>query len=241
MPNTSSRGHGKKERTRKHNADNAAAIGSASVSPFLSDLEETRDDKPALGEEQIARLGSDQRDMLLVGWPENCNLTVVIADDEVNEGEYAHVHPAMYVISDVPGAQPAKITWAGRVGPANAMPDGRAYAVDRHAIEVYRQAAKPPLHGALRAYGDPDPSGSQSPLRRRPGSVFADADVAASLQNPSADARGRAERALGDFEEARRYAAAVPDDTRRPDDKIEDRLADLDAEMHRRRSNRPPG
>src|ERR1035437_1488437 len=109
---------------------------------FLDDHFAKEGASPALGDDQIMLLGRDQRDMLLVGWPEDCSLTVTISADDV-----MRPHPALYVISDIPGGTPAKIDHLGRIGPAEEIPEGQTYTVDREAIKVFNlavDAAAPP-------------------------------------------------------------------------------------------------
>lgn len=145
MPNTPSRGHGKKERARKRNASSTIAGGATSASPYLQELEEAWGETPFVN---------------------------------ANPGDYA-----------------------------------RELA---HREEVAMRFLDDHFAGR---------GGSEVPLRNRPDSVFADPDVAASLQSPSAETRARAERAMEDLEDARRSAPAVSGDMRRTDESIEDWLA----------------
>jgi hypothetical protein len=98
---------------------------------------------PAL---QLGRLRRDQRDLLLLSWPEDCDLTVIIAPDTSRPGEFADREPALYVTSSRSGAEPfTKLDGLGRVGGTEELPEGTVYTVDREVLKAFNQASLQPI------------------------------------------------------------------------------------------------
>lgn len=73
-----------------------------------------------------SQLSRQQCEVLLVSYPRDRVLSAAIvpSDDRAATG------PDVLVCSDVPGAKPARITAAGRVAPADAMP-ADTFVIDR--------------------------------------------------------------------------------------------------------------
>jgi len=73
-----------------------------------------------------SQLSRQQCEVLLVSYPRDRVLTaaIVASDDPAANG------PDALVCTDVPGARPARITAAGRVGPTDAMPTD-TFVIDR--------------------------------------------------------------------------------------------------------------